>query len=277
MQYCGVTGMGSPGPHDDHPLHGELPNARFGRAFLVAGEDEHGAYLGLGGEYEYARAFGSHYLAQPVVRLYTHATALHISLQVTNLGGRPLPLMVLFHINYRPVDGGRLVYSAPADPEHMRVRADLPGHARPQPGYAEFIQVLRQHPEKHLLLETGQAYDPEVVFFIKYLSDPDGWAYAMQVHPDGSADFVRHHPQQLPYGIRWICRTPDQDALGFEAGTAEVDGRTREAEKGNLRWLEPGERFTCELEAGVCEPAEAARLEKYIAGIVHAGSSPGVE
>ena len=270
MQYCGATAMGSPGPKDDHALHGELPNAPYSRAYLVAGEDDQGAYLGLGGEYEYVRAFGYHYLAQPMVKLHTDAALVQISLEITNLGGQPMPLMVLFHINYRPVDGARLVYSAPVDPEHMRVRTNLPGHVHTQPGYAEVIEVLRKNPEKHLVLKPGQAYDPEVVFFINYLSDLDGWAYAMQVHPDGSSDFVRHRPQQLPYGIRWICRTPDQDALGFEAGTAEVDGRTREEEKGNLRWLEAGAHFTSELEAGVCDPVETVRLEKYIAGFVFA-------
>lgn len=268
MQFCGATSMGSPGPEDDHPLHGELPNASYDRAYLVAGEDGLGAYLGLGGEYEYARAFGYHYRARPLVKLHANRTIARISLQIDNLGGRAMPLMVLFHVNFRPVDRARLIYSAPLDPAHLRVRTNLPGHARTQPGYAAFIELLREHPEKHLVLAPGQAYDPEVVFFIDYIADPDGWAYALQVHPDGSSDLVRHRPNQLPHGIRWICRTPDQDALGFEAGTAEVDGRRREEEKGNLRWLQPGEHFSCDWEAGVCDPAETARLEKHIEVVV---------
>jgi hypothetical protein len=268
MQHCGATGMGSPGPDDDHPLHGELPNAPYSRAFLLAGEDAQGPFLALGGEYEYARAFGYHYLAKPLARLHAGATRMQISMEITNLGGRAMPLMVLFHINYRPVDGARLVYSTAYDPAHLRVRTSLPGHVRAQPGYAAFIELLREQPEKYLILAPGQIYDPEVVFFVYYFADTDGWAFALQVHPDGSSDLVRHHPSQLPHGIRWICRTPDQDALGFEAGTAEVEGRAREAQKGNLRWLQPGSRFACDWEAGVCDPGETAGLEKHIAAVV---------
>ena len=32
--HCGLTGLGAPGPNDDHPLHGELPNAPFQKAWL---------------------------------------------------------------------------------------------------------------------------------------------------------------------------------------------------------------------------------------------------
>jgi len=259
MQHCGVTAMGSPGPEDDHPLHGELPNAPFQRAFLTAGEDEEGVYIGLGGGYEHAVAFGAHYLAEPLVRLRAGSGMLEIQMAVTNLSGRDMPLMYLFHANFRPVDHARLVYSAPSDPEHLRVRASLPGHVKAMPGYREFIDRLVEHPEDHLVLKPGLAFDPEVVFFIKYRTDEQGWAYALQVHPDGAADAVRHKPGQLPHGIRWICRTPDQDALGFEAGTASVEGRTAEEAKGNLGWLGPGERWLAAWEAGALGPVEAGR------------------
>ena len=269
MQHCGATAMGSPGPTDTHPLHGELPNAPYQKAWVVAGEDQGGAYLSLGGEYEYAMAFGEHYLAQPLVKLYAGASMAQVSMTIHNLSGRPMPLMYLFHINYRPVDGARLVYSAPTDAAHMRVRTDLPGHVRLRPGYAEFIEVLSKQPEKHLLLSPELMFDPEVVFFIDYACDSKGWAYAMQLHPDGSADLVRHQPAQLSHGVRWICRTADQDALGFEAGTAGVAGRTAEQARGNLRWLPPGESFSCNFEFGVCTPQQAGEVQRQIASILN--------
>jgi hypothetical protein len=189
-------------------------------------------------------------------------------MDIHNLSGSPMPLMYLFHVNYRPVDGGRLVYSAPSDAAHMRVRTELPGHVRLRSGYAEFIELLRTQPEKHLLLSPELLFDPEVVFFIDYATDVDGWAYAMQLHPDGSADLVRHHPEQLSHGIRWICRTADQDALGFEAGTAGVGGRTAEQARGALRWLPPRESFACDFEFGVCTPQQAAEVQQHITSIL---------
>jgi hypothetical protein len=138
------------------------------------------------------------------------------------------------------------------------------------PGYREFLQVLEQYPEKHLILKPDMVYDPEVVFYFKYLADKNGWAHTLQIHPDGSADVVRHRPEQLDHGVRWICRTPDQQALGIEPCTAEVEGFNTEKKKGNVWSLPGGATFEVELEVGVLNPAEAKRegafIEEIIAG-----------
>ena len=36
--HCGLTGLGDPGPEDSHPLHGEMPNAPFQKAWLEIDE-----------------------------------------------------------------------------------------------------------------------------------------------------------------------------------------------------------------------------------------------
>jgi hypothetical protein len=268
LQHCGATAMGSPGPQDHHPLHGELPNAPYQSAHLVSGEDEKGAYLGLGGEYRHTLAFSYDYLARPQVKIYAGSAIAHVSMTITNLKNSPMPLMYLAHINFRPVDNGRLVYTALCDPQHMRVRTDAPGHVQAKPGYREFLQELSAHPEKHLVLKPGLAFDPEVVFLVDNLKDAEGWTHGLQVHPDGSADVVRHRPDQLAHGIRWICRTADQDALGMEAGTAEVSGYSAEVQKGFVRDLGPGEVFHCDLQAGALTPKEAKQVEAFIQKIV---------
>jgi hypothetical protein len=268
MQHCGAVAMGGPGPEDHHPLHGELPNAPYSEASLSLGQDKIGAYLGLTGTYHHTVAFSYNYLAQPYVKLYAEKSFFRLGMRVTNLKNTAMPLMYLAHINFKPADYGRLVYTARCTPQSVRVRSQIPAHIQPGPGYAEFLQELSLNPEKHHILTPGLAFDPEVVFFIDYLSDTQGWASAMQVHPDGRADYVRHRPGQLNHGIRWICRTKDQDALGFEAGTAEVDGFTAEKKKGNLRELGPGGVFECEIEVGVLGVPEALRLMQEINQLV---------
>ena len=47
------------------------------------------------------------------------------------------------------------------------------------------------------------------------INDADGFAHALQKHPNGTADYVRCRPDQAPICTRWICRTPDQDGLGI--------------------------------------------------------------
>ncbi len=269
LLHCGATAMGVPSAEDKHPLHGELPNAPYQKAWILVGEDARGRYIGLSGEYEHIVFFSDHYVAVPEVRLYAGASLFPVSMTVTNRKRTPMDLMYLAHVNFRPVDHGRLVYSAPCDPAHVRVRRSIPSHVKPAAGYREFLEELAQHPEKHNVLTPGLAFDPEVVFFVDYWADADGWAYTMQVHPDGTADLIRHQLAQLNHGIRWISRTPDQDTLGMcEPATAEPEGYLAEKAKGNVRSLAPGASARFEMEMGYLTAAQAADMEAYINGLL---------
>lgn len=267
LQHCGLSGVGGPGPEDTHPLHGELPNAPYDSAYLVVGEDERGHYLGLGGSYQHTLFFGTNYQAEPLVKLYAGSSTFTVSMTVTNLKRAPIEIMYLAHVNFRPVDGGRLVYSAPAS--NVRVRAEIPSHIQPGPGYAEFLAELAADPAKHEVFNPDLNYDPEMVFFIDYAADGDGWAHSMQVHPDGSADLIRHRLDQLPKATRWISRTPDQDAVAIvEAGTCLPEGYTAIKAAGGELVLQPGESWRGEFEIGVLPPDEAAQLETRIQQII---------
>ncbi len=270
--HCGVTAMGVPGEGDTHPLHGELPNAPFDKAYVVVGEDERGAYIGLGGEYQHTVAFSHNYAARPLVKVYEGSARFTTELEIHNLKRTEMELMYMAHINFKPVDNGRLVYSAPADPEHVRVRKSIPPHVTPKAGYREWLEHLSQHPEEHHVLKPGLPFDPEVVFLIDYLADEGGWAHTMQVRPDGSADYMRHRPEELDTGVRWICRTTDQDALGMtDPATAEPEGYSAEKAKGNLKTVPAGGVWRCEVEMGVLAPAEVEAMETQVEGTLGGG------
>ncbi|MCA2003045.1 MAG: DUF4432 family protein, partial [Chloroflexi bacterium] len=216
LLHCGATAMGAPGADDRHPLHGELPNAPYQSAALVFGADEKGEYIGLTGVYRHTVAFNYNYAAAPQVNLYEDSSVFTVSMSIHNLKASPMPLMFLEHVNFRPVDGGRLAQTVICNPQNMKVRANIPSFMEVAPGYREFVKVLQEHPEKHLVFDPALVYDPEVVFYMNYLADEKGWARTLQIHPDGSADLLRHRPEQLNRGVRWICRTADQQALGME-------------------------------------------------------------
>jgi hypothetical protein len=149
------------------------------------------------------------------------------------------------------------------------VRTSIPSHLQPPAGYREFLAELAQRPEQHNVLKPGLAFDPEVVFFIDYLTDAAGWAHTMQVHPDGSADFISHRPIELDHGVRWIARNPDQDALGMVLpATAEPEGYHAEKAKGNVKVLPAGSEFHCQIEVGVLTPAETKQMANKIAQVV---------
>jgi len=272
LLHCGATAMGVPGEGDTHPLHGELPNAPYQRAWVVVGEDDAGSYIGVGGSYQHIVAFNHNYVATPLVKLRAGSSVLRASITIANLKHTDMELMYMAHINFRPVDGGRLVYSAPCTPEHARVRRSIPSHVSTRPGYREFLEELQRHPEKHNVLSPDLVFDPEVVFSLDYVADHEGWAHSMQVHPDGSGDYVRHRPEQLPKGIRWICRTSDQDALGIVLpATAEPEGYLAEKAKGNIQIVPAGGRFHADIDIGVLVPSQVQEIETRIAAILQRG------
>jgi Domain of unknown function (DUF4432) len=224
--HCGMTAMGVPGPGDRHPLHGEMPNARYDRAFLTSGTDALGAYIGLGGLYRHVTAFKHRYRAEPMVKLYAGSSVFSVDLSVTNEKHTPMELMYLAHANFRPVDGGQLAYTAQYDAAHVRVRQSIPSHIVTPPGYRDLIAQLAADPTLHHTMRPGLAYDPEAVFAIDPLADHDGWFHAMQLLPDGSADYLGYRRVDAPRVMRWLTRTPDQDGLGIAfPATAGVEGK----------------------------------------------------
>lgn len=268
LLHCGATAMGVPGSGDNHPLHGELPNAPYQSAAIILGTDKKGEYIGLTGVYRHMVAFNHNFTATPLVKLYAASSVFTVSMTIHNLKSSPMPLMFLEHINFLPVNDGRLTQTVSCNPENMRVRADIPSFMEVAPGYRDFVKVLQMQPEKHLVFDPDLVYDPEMVLYLNYLADEKGWARTLQIHPDGSSDLVRHRPEQLNHGVRWICRTADQDAIGIEPCTAEVEGFTAEKQKGNVRSLPGGATAIFELEIGVLTSAETQAEEQIIAQVM---------
>ena len=272
LLHCGATAMGVPAGADTHPLHGELPNASYQHAFLELDHDDHGDYLALGGQYQHTVAFSYNYVARPLVRLYAGSSLFRIHLEIENLKNTEMEFMYLAHINFRPALNGKLIYSAVCSAKTVRVRKSIPSHISPKPGYREFLEDLAQHPEKHHVLTPDLVFDPEVVFMIDYLHDEAGWAYSLQLHPDGSVDYVAHRPDELDHGIRWICVTPDQQALGLVLpATAEPEGYHAEKAKGNIKVITAHGHFACEMVVGALSSEEARSVEAKIDRIIRNG------
>ena len=115
-------------------------------------------------------------------------------------------------------------------------------------------------------MTEGQPIDPELVLTMKARADAEGWAHALQVHPDQSADFVSFRPVELNYAVRWITRGADQDALGLVLpATSEPDGYQAAKERGRLVVVAPGETFRCALRFGAMTADEVANQEQAIA------------
>lgn len=268
--HCGFTAIGpAVAPTDNYPLHGELPNAPYTEAHLELGSDERGDYIALGGAYQHTVAFSCNYVARPRVKLYAGSSLFAIELAVENLKKTPMEYMYLGHINFRPVDGSRLAYSACVSNKTVRVRTSIPPHIPAGLDYRALLDQLASHPELHHEVRADLRYDPEVVFNIDYLPDNEGFGHTLQLLPGGGADYVRHRVDQLPNVLRWLCRTPEQDALGMaEVATAGVEGFAAEKALGHVRQLAGGAVWRTAFDVGVLDRAETERVLATIAQVV---------
>ncbi|NMD08991.1 MAG: DUF4432 domain-containing protein, partial [Phyllobacteriaceae bacterium] len=120
----------------------------------------------------------------------------------------------------------------------------------------------------HHTLRPDLAFDPEVAFSIDMMAGSDGFAHALLRRPDGTSDYMRYRPEQCGRCIRWICRTPDQDAIGMAfPSTSEVEGYSAEKKKGFFVDLPGGQTWRVDMRLGVLTATETAATVKEIATI----------
>ena len=272
--HCGGNSLGIPGTEDNHPLHGELPNAQYHDARVVSGEDARGAFIGLEGSFEFTRFCSQHWVARPSCRLYAGETMLCISMSITNHFHQPMDLMYMGHANFAPVVGSQLYYTHECNPEAVRISGSVNGLVAPTPEYESFLKELEADPSLHNELSAAnlKKFNPEIIFFLhNYLSDDDGWAHSLQRHPGGdSADLIKHKPAQLNKVARWLVVDPQHRALGLALpATSEPNGVKAERAKGNVRSLAPGSSVLFEFEAGaVCGAVSVENSKAQIAEIL---------
>ncbi len=266
LMHCGLTAMGNPTAADTHLPHGELPIAKYQEAYLVCGEDEKGKYIGLGGTYSHKRCFELNYDFKPLVKLYEGKTNIEVTVSFTNNKDLPLEYFYLCHINHRPQDGARLAYSAPR--KTIIVNHEVPENYNPEMAAKTnaYLDKLDKNPGlMDAIGAEGQAYMPEIVFCCFYKADRDGRAYTMQVLPDGYSCYVCHRPEELPFGVRWIARTKDEDALGMVLpATGEHKGYLYCKAHHYEQYLPSGETVTYHMETGLQDPAATAVMEEKI-------------
>ncbi len=256
MFHSGLLRNGCPAPEDTHALHGEMPCAPMDTAWMEIGE----GFVRLGGAYQYAKGFGDRYQACPSVTLRVDSALFDIDMQVTNLGGKPMDLMYMAHMNYAYVDGARFV--EPLGMQQMRLRTSVPDHVKPTPDWSAYMAQLADHPEQLASLAAPALYDPEIVFFFDEVgTDANGQAHFLLEHPNGAAFYTRYRPEQFEHAARWILHTPDQQVAAFVLpSTCEPEGYHAEKAKGHVRQLGAGASASFSVTTGYLDAQERQTL-----------------
>jgi hypothetical protein len=208
------------------------------------------------------------------VILHENSSVVDITFHIENRSAYPMDLMYMCHVNFRPVAGGRIVQSAPWDASHLRARTNLPGHTPVSDTFMEFLKRIEDDPSLTRVIREEDEYRPEVALYIQDpVADADGYCRYMQVHPDGTADFLSYRRDDFDHATRWIMRTQDQEALGIALpATCDPEGYTAEKRKGNLKKIEGRGSRVFTVRAGALEPDAARGEERRIDALLEAHS-----
>jgi hypothetical protein len=222
------------------------------------------------GLFDYNRAFGEKYRARPVVKLHEGSSLVGITMTIENASHYPMELMYMCHVNFRPVEHGRIVQCVDWTKAGMEVRTAIPEHVKVSQGFRDFLAQLEENPRLTEVIKPEDEYNPEIAFFMDAAkADADGWSHYMQVHPDGAADYIRYRPDELDHNTRWISRTEDQAGLGLALpATCDPEGYSAEKTKGNIKEIPALSSVSFSVVAGSLDQVDAAAMEAHIKEVV---------
>ena len=241
---CGLTWMGAPCTDDGAALglHGRashLPATNVRWDGRWEGDDY---ILTVSGKIHEAIVFGENMQLTRTIEARMGESRILLRDEVENLGYQRTPHMILYHINLGfPVvnDNSRLV--APTIT------------AAPRDSEAE------DRKERFAQMQPPTSGFREKVYFHDMRPDSDGRVTTAIINQDldgGFGVYCTYRKDQLPYFTEWKMMGKGTYVVGMEPGNALVMGRAIERESGRLRFLEPGEKRTYELEIGVVEGAD---------------------
>jgi hypothetical protein len=271
--HCGPRRIG-PSEEEGGDLHGTLPNARFGHNMIECGDDNQGPYIAIKGIVTDHRKKDTafRYRTPSTVKMHAGKTIIDLIMEVHNNHAGPMEIMRLEHVNFLPVAGSELVYSAPCTRETVTVRTKDPKHAPPQKELIELREKIIRDPALHNIVPVKPIYDPEIVLYLKYRADRTGWAHSMQVLPNGNAHYIAHRPSEFPIGIRWMRmvakpdeKFPVKSALGLcLPSTAEPEGYREEKRKGNVKVIPFKGAYRTRIRVGLLGKSGVSTIREHI-------------
>ncbi|MCQ2378508.1 MAG: aldose 1-epimerase family protein [Victivallaceae bacterium] len=224
---CGYLNVGGPGVagNEKHGLHGRVSHLPATGVSLFSGW-ENGRYVfRISGEVRHARVFGENLLLRRTISTAHGENTVTIEDRVVNEGFSETPFLQLMHMNFGwPLvsEAARLEADAhKVDPQNEIAARDLEHWAEmtpPQPGFVE--EVFYHH------LDAGT----------------DGFAGISLVNPEEKIRLrVDFRKKELPYLVEWKMMGQGEYVLGLEPANCLPEGQAKNAEKGTLRRLAPGE------------------------------------
>ena len=241
---CGLGFMGPPGDDGGEKLtlHGRIANIPAHRVEVRVDTNGAGA-IELIGVVDECSMFGPRWRLTSTLRLVAGSRRCEIIDEVTNLGGQPQELSLLYHINIgRPFLEPVATYAVPC-------RDIVPRDARA----AEGIDAC-------YVYGAPVAGFAEQAYYHTPIGGADGWSTAVLANAANNAALAVHfQTKQLPTFTVWKNTIAEADGYvtGLEPGVNFPNFRSFERQQGRLPLIKPGQTYRSELALEVADTAQA--------------------
>ena len=238
---CGLGWHGAPGNDIIHdadgkivseqflPLHGRIANLAAHRVTV----EELGDVVSVKGVVDEASLFGGRLRLESMLTTRIHSNVFEIADVVSNLGGQPAEVEMLYHCNIgRPFLGEGSEF-------HTTATEVAPRNNRA----AEGINMWN-------LFEGPVAGYAEQVYFTKAAADSAGWSMAVLADAESEhAVCVRFDTTTMPYFVLWKNTQAEADGYvaGLEPGSSFPNLRTVERREDRVIPLAAGKSVTFRL------------------------------
>ena len=246
MNTCGLDHVMGPteedAAHYNHPGRRSVRHALHGRicytpARIVgygASWDGDECVLWAEGEVRQAAVFAENLLLRRRIETQVGSSTIVVRDEVVNEGFHPTPHMLLYHINLGwPLLAPGAEFRAPIA---RSVRAG---------GNAPFGYRVQSGPQSRCR---------EVVYEHDVVAAPSGWALAALINRNyngardpGLAFAIEYRQDNLPILLQWQNLQEGAYVMGIEPSTVRVGTRAEHAARGEIVWLERGEKRAYEL------------------------------
>ncbi len=228
---CGWTNAGSPSVDagESLGLHGRANNTPAEHIYWERSGDD----LRIHATLRHAGMFAEKLIQQRTIRCPLNENRITITDQVTNVGDQASPLMILYHIN--------IGYPLLDEDSVLDIRSDqvVSRNAHAETGFDTRNQVI-----------PPQAGYTEMCYYHTF-SD-EGLARIFQPkHRKGLA--IRFDPKVLDSFVQWKAMGVRDYVMGLEPANCHVDGRDRMRAEGKLKFIQPGETKTFQVDLEMLE------------------------
>jgi len=224
----------------DYGVHGEIANIPAEMVSKRMYWEEDQLNFEISGTVRHSRFYAEDLVLTRKIQTSLGSNSLVINDTIENHDFKPVPLMLLYHINvgFPFLDGNSELFST-------KINKSWP----------------RTHSAEKGLLEFNHFSEPvdgiEEECFYHSFDTKDGKAnvclYNSKLGENGMGFFLRYDTRQLPVFLQWKMMRSREYVCGLNPATTYAEGRKQALERNEVKFIEPMEKKVFSIEMGVIE------------------------